>query len=139
MYVGTFGQPTSYEYSVKYRTSAAYVENIPAQHILYIDLLLPFQVPLFSLHEYKGTSNKVIKAWNDCLIYFVPLLCSLEESSAQSTCAKSFWMNKKACCSIRKIWSKFKRFALTLTKSIPLLVMYAVASNCSIFPTRTLL
>ena len=42
-----------------------------------------FVCPFFD-HEYKGTSNKVMKAWNDCLIYFVPLLCSLVESTAES-------------------------------------------------------
>ena len=32
-------------------------------------------------HEYKGTSNKVMKAWNDSLIYFVPMLASLTEDT----------------------------------------------------------
>ena len=32
-------------------------------------------------HEYRGTSAKVLKAWNNSLIYFVPMLASLVEGT----------------------------------------------------------
>ena len=42
-------------------------------------------------------------------------------------------LEQEGLCFIRKFWRKFRRFALTLTKSIPLLVLYAVATSCSFF------
>ena len=102
-YVGTFGQPIFTEYSVKYRI-CLYVgtsgqptfyrilgktEQFGSQRYIHSVSLCfffrrrSFVCPFFD-HDYKGTSNKVMKAWNDCLIYFVPLLCSLVESTAAS-------------------------------------------------------
>ena len=80
--------------------------------------------PIFD-HENKRTSNKVMKC-----------LCLLVESSAQSL-REVLLLEQEGLCFIRKIWRKFRRFALTLTKSIPLLVLYAVATSCSLFLTGT--
>ena len=76
--------------------------------------------PFFD-HENKCMSNKVMKC-----------LCTLVESSAQSL-REVLLLEQEGLCFIRKIWRKFRRFALTLTKSIPLLVLYAVATSCSFF------
>jgi len=112
MYVGTSGQPTFYrvlgkngiswqpilpynigtlgnllvptesqhftEWSVKFR--------IHHLKIFYCPLLL-FQAPLFRLPvlpRVQRDEQQSDEAWNDCLIYFVPLLCSLVESTAES-------------------------------------------------------
>ena len=37
-------------------------------------------------HEYKGTSNKVMKAWDDSLIYFVLMRASLTEDTFDTFC-----------------------------------------------------
>ena len=50
--------------------------------------LLLFQAPLFRLPvlwpRVQRDEQQSDEAWNDCLIYFVPLLCSLVESTAES-------------------------------------------------------